>query len=85
MKNLLIVILFITCSFAELGIDLSTLHSQDSFECFLKEKYTFLNVRAYRAFGGIDPNAPQTIVNARKAGYKIENIGVYMFPCSNNP
>lgn len=65
----------------EFGIDLSTLTSVDSFKCFLSN-YTFLNVRAWRSYGAFDPNSVQTLANAKQAGFHVDNIGVYMFPCS---
>ena len=69
---------------SELGIDLSTLTSADSFKCFLEHNYTFVSVRAWRSFGSVDPNAGQTLKNAQAAGYKAQDTGIYMFPCSNN-
>ena len=36
---------------------------------------------SFRTLGQPDPNAPQTIANARAAG--IFNVDVYMFPCPN--
>ena len=67
----------------ELGIDLSTATSVNSLKCLLEKNYRFINIRAWRSYGGVDPEAPQTIKNARDAGYPRSNIGVYMFPCVN--
>ena len=74
-----LLLLFANC---ELGVDLSTLTSTDAFKCLLSN-YTFLNVRAWRSYGAFDPNSVQTLANAKAAGYKVDNIGVYMFPCYN--
>ena len=78
--NTIILCLFLIATPSELGVDLSTLTSTDSFKCLLKN-YTFLNVRAWRSYGAFDSNSVQTLINAKGAGYKLENLGVYMFPC----
>ena len=79
-KNLTILLALILLSTCEIGADLSTLTSVDAFKCLLQNQ-TFLNVRAWRSFGAFDSNSIQTLANAKTAGYKIENLGVYMFPC----
>ena len=65
------------------GIDVSSLVSVDSFKCLRNLGYDFLIVRAYRNIkdGEPDLNAPQTLANAKTAGFR--DIDVYMFPCSH--
>ena len=65
------------------GIDVSSLVSIDSFKCLRNLGYDFLIVRAYRnrRQGEPDRNAPQTLANAKAAGFR--DIDVYMFPCSH--
>lgn len=38
-------------------------------------------MRAWRSFGAFDVNAPKSLVNAFDAGFKVQDVGVYMFPC----
>ena len=65
------------------GIDVSSLVSIDSFKCLRNLGCDFLIVRAYRNIrdGEPDRNAPQTLSNAKAAGFR--DIDVYMFPCSH--
>ena len=83
MINTIIISILLVLARSDLGVDLSTLTSTEAFKCLLSNNYTFLNVRAWRSFGSFDPNSVQTLVNAKAAGYKVENLGVYMFPCYN--
>ena len=80
MNKIIALLLVVVVSHCEFGVDLSTLTSITSFQCLL-QNHTFLNVRAWRSYGAFDPNSIQTLSNAKAAGFKPSNIGIYMFPC----
>ena len=80
MNKIISLLLLCLVSRCEFGVDLSTLTSIQSFQCLL-QNHTFVNVRAWRSYGAFDPNSVQTLANAKAAGFKPSNIGVYMFPC----
>ena len=65
---------------ARKGIDVSRLMFTFDLKCFKERGYEFVVVRAYRTIGCFpDPDASDTILKARDAGFK--NIDIYMSPC----
>lgn len=83
MKTFLIMALLLAGALCALGVDLSTLPSVDSLKCFRSEGRTFLIGRAWRSYASFDPNIVHTLSNALEAGFKENELGVYMFPCFN--
>jgi GH25 family lysozyme M1 (1,4-beta-N-acetylmuramidase) len=75
--------LLITFAFCRLGIDHSELTTVDQFKCLLGIDRTYAIYRAWKSYGAFDVNAPQSLANAYAAGFKVEDIGVYIFPCYN--
>ena len=64
-----------------IGLDVSQPTSVEQWEC-LNDHFGGLHgviVRAWRSVGNFDPNALETIKNAKAAG--INRVDVYMFPC----
>ena len=62
------------------GLDVSRLIFTFDLKCFKERGYEFVVVRAYRTIGCFpDPDASDTILKARDAGFK--NIDIYMSPC----
>ncbi|KAF7727446.1 hypothetical protein EC973_007515 [Apophysomyces ossiformis] len=72
-------------SAANVGVDVSSLTSQSSFQCVKDYGYTRAIVRCYiEAYGqnpggAIDSNCYQNYVNAKNAGLEVD---IYMFPCT---
>lgn len=79
MKIVLICILALG-AFAATGVDLSTLSTQENFQCMI-EQYgiSFLIMRGYRSYGAVDPNVKINLQRAQDAG--IYFTDVYLFPC----
>lgn len=70
----------VCCVIAVEGMDVSSVVSQETFECILSNKsFDFVIVRAYHSYGAVDTNAPITLANAKAAG--IPDRNVYIFPC----
>lgn len=42
---------------------------------------TYAIYRAWKSYGVYDANAAKSLSNAHSAGYKVEDLGVYLFPC----
>ena len=65
---------------ARKGIDVSRMMFTFDLKCFKGSGYEFVVVRAYRTIGCFpDPDASDTILKARDAGF--EHIDIYMSPC----
>jgi hypothetical protein len=47
--------------------------------CLAQAGNTFAIVRAWRSYGGSDPNAPTSLANLKAAGLETD---VYAFPCA---
>lgn len=60
------------------GIDVATLITASTFQCFKTSGITFVIVRAYRSTGVLDTNAVTTLTNAKAQGLITD---IYMFPC----
>jgi len=63
------------------GVDVSELISTSSFTCLKNNNPSFdwVVMRAYRSTGSVDPNACNTLNNARSAGISVRDG--YIFPC----
>ncbi len=61
-----------------LGVDVSQLFSTSTYQCMKSNGYSFVILRAYCSYGGLDHNAVQNLNNARAAGMITD---IYMFPC----
>ena len=64
---------------ARLGVDVSSLFPQSSWDCITQAGYTFAIVRCFRSSNTVDPNCPETVRRAWAAGMK--HVDLYMFPC----
>jgi len=64
---------------ARVGVDVSSLFPQSSWDCITKQGYTFAIVRCYRSSNTVDPNCAETVKRAWAAGMK--HVDLYMFPC----
>jgi len=73
------VVLFAVSAFGEYGVDVSSAVSESGWSCLRNNGNGFAIIRAYQSNGRADPNAVQTVRNARAAG--IPYVDVYMFPC----
>ena len=64
------------------GVDVSTLVSQQDWEC-MHSSYdiNFMVVRAWHSNGVFDTNSPQTLKNAQRGGIKYTDV--YLFPCTS--
>ena len=65
---------------AIVGVDLSSLFSQSTWDCLAKNGYTFALVRCYRSIDSPDANCPASVERAWAAGMK--RVDAYMFPCA---
>jgi len=70
--------LALSCN-AVTGVDVSSLFSQNAWNCLNKAGYEFAVVRCYRSLDSPDPNCPATISRVWAAGFK--RVDAYMFPC----
>lgn len=76
-----ILVLFGVCiavASAALGVDVSQLFTTSTYTCIKNAGYSFVVIRGYCSFGGLDRNAVQGLNNARSAGLATD---IYMFPC----
>jgi len=64
---------------ARLGVDVSSLFKQESWDCIRKKGYDFAIVRCYRSLNIVDDNCAETVKRAWAAG--MNNVDLYMFPC----
>jgi hypothetical protein len=75
-----ILLIYLATIEARKGIDISRLMFGFDLKCFKEGGYEFVVVRAYRTIGCFpDPDASDTILKARGAGFK--QIDIYMSPC----
>jgi hypothetical protein len=75
-----LLIFLVSC---RLGVDHSELTTVEQFKCLLGLGKTYAIYRAWKSFGAFDENAPKSIANAYTAGFKLEDVGVYIFPCTS--
>eukprot|EP01147_Barroeca_monosierra_P008577 gene8577-10279_t len=73
-----IVTLTFKCTEATYGADVSTATSQSALSCLRGNGYSFAIARCFRSTGTVDPNCPQTIINAWNAG--LTHVDIYLFP-----
>jgi len=72
-------LLLATVAFATDGGDVSEYYSSGTFSCCKNNGWNFVIIRSYCSFGGVDPNAPATLAQAKAAGLPYRDI--YHFPC----
>jgi hypothetical protein len=77
-KLYLLVALIVVPSLCTLGVDVSQLFPTSTYQCMKNNGYTFVILRGYCSFGGMDTNAVSNLNNARAAGMITD---IYMFPC----
>lgn len=63
---------------ALLGVDVSQLFSESTYQCMKSNNYHYAIIRGYCSYGGPDHNAVQGLKNAKAAGLATD---IYMFPC----
>ena len=74
--------LLIASAFAGFGVDVSQPTSSSSFTCLRNNGFNqFAIARAWCSPGYFDSNSPYTTQQAKAAGYSIENIDTYFYPC----
>lgn len=61
------------------GGDVASYYSSATFSCAKTNGWNFVIVRSYRSFGSPDPNAPNTLAQAKAAGIPYRDV--YHFPC----
>lgn len=61
-----------------LGVDVSQLFSTSTYQCMKNNGYSFVIIRGYCSYGGLDHNAVAGLTNAKAAGLITD---IYMFPC----
>ncbi|EDR21966.1 lysozyme, putative [Entamoeba dispar SAW760] len=71
--------LLIASVFAIRGVDMSTLTSVSSFQCFVNNGYTFAIPRCWRSTGSWDPYCANNCANAHAGG--MSRVDAYFFPC----
>ncbi len=76
--QLLISLLLFLAVESALGIDISQPATTSQFACFKEKGVKLAIVRGFRSYGALDPNAAQTLKNARSQGLTTD---IYMFPC----
>ena len=77
---MMIIVLLISIAYGALyGVDISTLHSVSTMQCFVNEGYTFIVPRCQRSDGVLDDNCLQNMRNAYAAGMK--RVDAYFLPC----
>jgi len=71
-----------TASAASFGVDVSGLATVTQLKCMKTASpvVSHVIVRGYRSTGSVDPNAVQTLKNAKAAGFDASSVGVYIFP-----
>jgi len=77
MKGSLALLTLLPLTLAFSGVDVSSY--VDTWNCLKSSGYDFAIIRGYQSFGAVDPNAAQTIANAKAAG--IAYVDTYFFPC----
>jgi len=77
-QKVILASLLLACTFCLLGVDVSQLYPTSAYTCIKNNGYSFLVIRGYCSYGGVDPNIVQNLNNARAAGFAPD---IYMFPC----
>jgi hypothetical protein len=78
LKIILLALLLAVPSLCVLGVDISQHFATSTYQCFKNSGHTFVSVRGYCSFGGVDANVVSNLNNARAAGMITD---IYMFPC----
>ena len=79
--SLVVIALALSNAAAFDGGDISEYYSSGTFACCKNNGWGFVSVRSYCSFGGVDPNAPRTLAQAKAGG--IEYRDIYHFPCAS--
>lgn len=81
MRLCLIVLLsaLLSLSLCTKGVDVSQPFSVATYQCFKNNGVSFVIIRGYCSYGGVDSHAVEGLQNAHSAG--IPYIDTYMFPC----
>jgi len=66
---------------ARLGVDVSHLWKQESWDCINGKGYEFAIVRCFRSSDSVDPNCAESVKRAWAAGMK--HVDLYMYPAPN--
>lgn len=69
-------------SMCKIGLDHYGLVNTSTYQCMRNANYTSVTVRASFNHTGIDPNATQTLINAKNAGMDTD---IYILPCRSRP
>jgi len=64
---------------ARVGVDVSSLFPQSSWDCITGKGYEFAIIRCYRSSNTVDPNCAESVRRAWAGGMK--HVDLYMFPC----
>jgi len=65
---------------ATLGVDVSSLWPQSSWECMSQNGFSFAIIRCFRSSNSVDPNCAESVARAWAGGMK--HVDLYMFPCA---
>lgn len=68
-----------TAAAATYGGDISEYYDASTFRCTIQNGWSFVSVRSYCSYGGVDSNAPATLRQAIAAGLPYHDV--YHFPC----
>lgn len=68
-----------TLAVASSGGDISEYYASSTFSCTIQNGWSFVIVRSYCSYGGVDSNAPATLNQAIAAGMPYHDV--YHFPC----
>jgi len=68
----------LTQSYCSLGVDVSQLFQTSTYQCMKSNGYSFVIIRGYCSYGGVDANVVHNLANAKAAGLITD---IYMFPC----
>ncbi|CAM5999503.1 unnamed protein product [Sphagnum balticum] len=74
----LLAVALIIPSTCVLGVDVSQLFPTSTYQCIKNSGYSFVIIRGWCSFGGIDTNAVSNLNNAKAAGLITD---IYLFPC----
>jgi hypothetical protein len=77
---LIAVLILVSVPFATatLGVDVSQLFSESTYQCMKTNGYHFVIIRGFSSYGAPDQHAVQGLKNAKAAGLTTD---IYMFPC----
>lgn len=83
MRKLLVLLVALSClivpSLSVKGVDVSQPFATSVYQCMKQNGMTFVIIRGYCSFGGVDSHAVTGLQNAKAAGLITD---VYFFPCT---